>query len=74
MLLDTKRVPPSVRVVLLGGEALPRRTCEALFATLGEAARVVNVYGPTEATDLCLVEHVQRGERGAPSLGRPIGN
>jgi acyl-coenzyme A synthetase/AMP-(fatty) acid ligase len=74
MLLDTRRVPRSTRVVLLGGEALSRRTADTLYAALGGGARVINVYGPTEATDLCLVERVVAGESGAPLLGRPIGN
>jgi amino acid adenylation domain-containing protein len=74
MLLDTRRVPRSTRVVLLGGEALSRRTADTLYAALGGGARVINVYGPTEATDLCLVEGVVAGESGAPLLGRPIGN
>jgi non-ribosomal peptide synthetase component F len=56
-------------VVLLGGEALSRRTADALYAALGGGARVINVYGPTEATDLCLVERVVAGESGAPLLG-----
>jgi amino acid adenylation domain-containing protein len=74
MLVDTGQVPRSVRVVLLGGEALPRRTAEGLFAALGDGVRVFNVYGPTEATDLCLVERVLPGDTGAPLLGNAILN
>jgi amino acid adenylation domain-containing protein len=74
MLVDTGQVPRSVRVVILGGEALPRRTADGLFATLGHDVRIFNVYGPTEATDLCLVERVLPGDTGAPLLGFAISN
>lgn len=74
MLLDTQRVPPNTRIVLLGGEALSRRTANELFATLGDDLRVFNVYGPTEATDLCLIEQINPNDTETPLLGKPIAN
>jgi non-ribosomal peptide synthetase component F len=74
MLIETQHVPLATRVVLLGGEAMTRRTAEALFALLGDGIRLYNVYGPTEATDLCLIEQVGKGGQGAPLLGSPIAN
>ncbi|WP_143342956.1 non-ribosomal peptide synthetase, partial [Crossiella equi] len=53
--------------VLVGGEALPPATADELRAV---AARVTNVYGPTEATIWATSAEVT----GAPVIGRPFLN
>jgi acyl-CoA synthetase (AMP-forming)/AMP-acid ligase II len=72
MLLETGRLPTSVRAVELGGEAMSGALARQLFAR--GVQRLANVYGPTECTNECLV-HVMRepplGER--VPIGRAIG-
>lgn len=60
---------PSVRVILLGGEALPA----PLIARWARPdRRIFNTYGPTEATVVATVAEVQPGE--TVTIGRPIPN
>jgi amino acid adenylation domain-containing protein len=67
--LDPGRLAGSVRTLIVGGEAL---RCEALetWRTYAPATRVVNEYGPTEATVGCCRHWVTRDERSGPV---PIG-
>jgi amino acid adenylation domain-containing protein len=63
-------IPPSVRVVGLVGEPLPRALADALYAT-GTVRRVVNFYGPSEDSVYSTCGVVERGP--APvTIGRPI--
>ena len=66
-------LPRSVRTVNLAGEALPRRTVDALYA-LGHVERVLNLYGPSEDTTYSTFEQVPRDERRSPAIGRPLEN
>lgn len=60
---------PGVRVILLGGEALPA----PLIARWARPdRRIFNTYGPTEATVVATVAEVQPGE--TVTIGRPIPN
>ncbi|MBV9517846.1 MAG: amino acid adenylation domain-containing protein [Hyphomicrobiales bacterium] len=60
---------PSVRLILLGGEALP----PALAARWAKThRRVFNTYGPTEATVVATVDDVKPDE--PVTIGRPIPN
>lgn len=64
-----------VRVLLFGGEAVDRRSVEAILRG-GAPQRLLHVYGPTESTTFSLFHHVQEL---APSpatvaIGRPIAN
>ncbi|HEY6558875.1 MAG TPA: amino acid adenylation domain-containing protein, partial [Polyangiaceae bacterium] len=54
--------------VLCGGEAMDRELAEAL---LDRAARVWNMYGPTETTIWSTAHRVERGS-GPVSIGKPI--
>ncbi|MBV9078923.1 MAG: amino acid adenylation domain-containing protein [Methylobacteriaceae bacterium] len=63
------REVPSLRLILLGGEALPAPLVER-WATPGR--RVFNTYGPTEATVVATVAEVHPGE--PVTIGRPIPN
>lgn len=60
---------PSLRLVLLGGEALPQPLV-ARWARPGR--RLFNTYGPTEATVVATATEMRPGE--AVSIGRPIAN
>ena len=60
---------PSLRLVLLGGEALPPALVEA-WAKPGR--RLFNTYGPTEATVVATAAEVRAGE--AVTIGGPIPN
>jgi amino acid adenylation domain-containing protein len=72
------RLPASVRLVIIGGEkALPERV-QVWQRFAGESVRLVNSYGPTEATvvaTLCdLRQDHGNGLRQNVSIGRPILN
>ena len=60
---------PTVRLILLGGEALPAPLVDR-WAVGGR--RVFNTYGPTEATVVATVARMQKGER--VTIGQPIPN
>jgi non-ribosomal peptide synthetase-like protein len=60
---------PSLRLILLGGEALPP-TLAARWAKPNR--RLFNTYGPTEATVVATVDEVKPGE--PVTIGRPIPN
>jgi non-ribosomal peptide synthetase-like protein len=60
---------PSVRIILLGGEALPA----PLISKWAKAGRqIFNTYGPTEATVVATVSEVQPGQ--PVTIGKPIAN
>ncbi|WBB80946.1 amino acid adenylation domain-containing protein [Micromonospora sp. WMMD882] len=70
MLLAAGGVPPSVRLRISGGEALPRDLADAL---LTDGAAVWNCYGPTETTVYSTATPVPPAP--APvDLGGPIAN
>ncbi|MET0399319.1 MAG: non-ribosomal peptide synthase/polyketide synthase [Longimicrobiaceae bacterium] len=61
---------PGVRAVGVGGERLPGATA----ARWSRGRRLVNMYGPTEAT-VTTTEHVcEPGVAAAPPIGRPVAN
>ncbi len=60
---------PGLRVILLGGEALPPAVAQR-WSKPGR--RIFNTYGPTEATVVATVAEVIAGE--AVTIGRPIPN
>lgn len=75
---DSISLPPSVRLVILGGEkALPERLA-SWQARIGDAVRVVNTYGPTEATIVATVYDVSaekgRIRNSEIPIGQPIHN
>jgi len=60
---------PSLRLILLGGEALPPATVQK-WSKPGR--RILNTYGPTEATVVATAAEVTPGE--TVTIGRPIPN
>ncbi|QRO01823.1 amino acid adenylation domain-containing protein [Archangium violaceum] len=72
-LVRARGLPRSVRVVNLAGEALPKRTVDALYA-LGHVERVLNLYGPSEDTTYSTFDHVPANEGRGPTIGRPLEN
>ena len=71
-LLRMRAIPSSVRVLNLGGEALPNALAQGLYA-LGTVERVGNFYGPTEDTTYSTWSIVERGA-GRVYVGRPVAN
>ncbi|HEX7185402.1 MAG TPA: amino acid adenylation domain-containing protein, partial [Thermoanaerobaculia bacterium] len=63
-------LPGSVRTVNLAGESLPRALVDRLYESGVE--RVWNLYGPTEDTTYSAGILLDRGDRLAPSIGRPL--
>jgi amino acid adenylation domain-containing protein len=64
-------VPPSLRVMILGGErALPERVA-SWRRGVGDGVRLINSYGPTETTVAATLHEVQADEPVVP-IGRPM--
>ncbi|MES1925309.1 amino acid adenylation domain-containing protein [Salinisphaera sp. T31B1] len=68
-LLRHATLPATARTVCVGGEAVHASLVEQLHAQNG-VTRVLDVYGPTEATIFTTVG--ERTPGAAPSIGRPI--
>ncbi|HSU17580.1 non-ribosomal peptide synthase/polyketide synthase [Longimicrobium sp.] len=71
-LLRGGSIPPCVRTLNLGGEALPNALAQGLYA-LGTVEKVGNLYGPTEDTTYSTYSLVPRGAA-AVMVGRPVAN
>jgi amino acid adenylation domain-containing protein/non-ribosomal peptide synthase protein (TIGR01720 family) len=72
-LVEGLALPASVRLVIIGGEAaLPERVGD-WHASVGARVRLVNTYGPTEATVVATSAELASAPagRGVP-IGRPI--
>jgi non-ribosomal peptide synthase protein (TIGR01720 family) len=72
-LLRSERLPPGVRTVSLGGEAVRPSLLDDIQHQ-SDAGRVLNLYGPTEDTTYSTYAVMRGEERVSPSLGRPIAN
>lgn len=74
MMRSGARLPAMVRLVIIGGERANAAAC-ARFVTAHPEVRLVNAYGPTEATITSLAFGMQ-GERiqGEVPIGRPLGD
>jgi amino acid adenylation domain-containing protein len=72
-------LPEALRLVILGGDrALPERAEQWLRASRGRRIRLLNEYGPTEATVVAttheITDAVSVGASGQVPIGRPIAN
>ncbi|MCX4696224.1 non-ribosomal peptide synthetase [Streptomyces sp. NBC_01408] len=66
-------LPPTLRTVVIGGEAaLPERVAQWCRAVDGERVRLLNTYGPTEATVVATVADLSRYGGGPVPIGEPL--
>ncbi|MER5965975.1 amino acid adenylation domain-containing protein [Streptomyces sp. NPDC002057] len=73
-LLERTDLDLSARTLALGGEALPAALAARVAATM-PGTRLVNVYGPTEATVYATAWRADGPPDGAaPPIGRPLGH
>jgi amino acid adenylation domain-containing protein len=68
---DGLRLPPGVRLAIIGGEAVRADRVAAWHANVDARLRLVNTYGPTEATVVATATTMDWSERGVP-IGRPV--
>ncbi|MBX8596518.1 amino acid adenylation domain-containing protein [Pseudomonas cichorii] len=67
-------IPEHVRVVVIGGEELSTEATQQWFARAGHTPRLLNTYGPTEATIVTTAAEVQPQDTPNRSIGRPLAN
>ncbi|MFD8533553.1 amino acid adenylation domain-containing protein [Streptosporangium canum] len=66
--------PPSLRLVILGGEQVSAAAVERWRGRFGDGVRLVNTYGPTEAAVIATAADLgAEAALGRPPIGRPIG-
>ncbi|MFF2079226.1 amino acid adenylation domain-containing protein [Kitasatospora sp. NPDC058162] len=69
-LLDAGALPPNLRTVVFGGEALRRKLVDRTYRETG-VTRVFNAYGPTEGTVFCSFGLVPEDSAEEPTIGPP---
>jgi amino acid adenylation domain-containing protein len=69
-LLDDDSIPSHVQTIVSGGEPLSRELAARLLA-LPQRPRLINIYGPTEATVLCCAAEITSVES-PPPIGKAI--
>jgi amino acid adenylation domain-containing protein/FkbH-like protein len=67
-------IPQSLRQIMIGGEAVSQNALDIWFKRSGYRPRLINAYGPTEATVNTTVLEVQPENTTHLSIGRPISN
>ncbi|GAB1822242.1 amino acid adenylation domain-containing protein [Herbidospora sp. RD11066] len=67
--IDEIAWPPNLRLVILGGDPVAASAVERWRSRFGDRVRLVNTYGPTEATVIATAGDLGAGK---PSIGRPI--
>ncbi len=77
MEIDTLTLPPSIRVVIIGGERALPHVLARWFALVPRAVRLVNTYGPTEVTIAATLGDLTPssaaiGSSQEVSIGRPL--
>jgi amino acid adenylation domain-containing protein len=72
------RLPPCVRLVIIGGEKALPEPLASWRKLVGNRVRLINAYGPTEATITTTMyeagEDRRSGDFGSVPIGRPIAN
>jgi len=69
-LLDDDSIPSHVQMIVSGGEPLSQELAARLLA-LPQRPRLINIYGPTEATVLCCAAEITSVES-PPPIGHAI--
>jgi thioesterase domain-containing protein/acyl carrier protein len=64
----------SVRVIFFGGDAVSAAACQAWFASTGYRPRLLNGYGPTEATIASTFHEMTADDNHWRTIGRPLAN
>ncbi|MER5812943.1 amino acid adenylation domain-containing protein [Streptomyces sp. NPDC002033] len=66
-------LPPTLKTVVIGGEAaLPERVAQWCRAVDPDRVRLLNTYGPTEATVVATVADLSRHPGGPVPIGTPL--
>jgi amino acid adenylation domain-containing protein len=68
------RIPLSLRLLIIGGEAVERKALADWFAGSGYRPPLLNSYGPTEATVNTTLGAISPDSSKWGSIGRPLGN
>ena len=73
------RLPPSVRLVIVGGERMLPDRLAMWHRTIPKSVRLMQGYGPTEVTVVATIADLSAGAQEVPtageaSIGRAIGN
>jgi amino acid adenylation domain-containing protein len=73
---ETLALPPSLRLVIIGGEKALSERLKTWLECVEQRVRLVNNYGPTEATVGATIYDLSVGDTKLKELpiGRPIGN
>ncbi|WP_344919110.1 amino acid adenylation domain-containing protein [Streptosporangium oxazolinicum] len=72
--LDDVAWPERLRLVILGGEQVHAEAVARWRERFGDRVRLVNTYGPTEATIIATAADLGSADtEGRPPIGRPIG-
>jgi amino acid adenylation domain-containing protein len=75
---DRRQLPPSLRLVIIGGEKAAISRFRAWQQVVGQQVRLMNTYGPTEATIITLCTELSEldldPERLEVPIGRPLTN
>ncbi|TKK88782.1 amino acid adenylation domain-containing protein [Herbidospora galbida] len=67
--IDEIAWPPNLRLVILGGDPVAASAVKRWRSRFGDRIRLVNTYGPTEATVIATAADLGAGR---PSIGRPV--
>ncbi len=73
LVADNLALPQCIRLVILGGEKALAERLAAWREHVGDSVRLINTYGPTEATIVATMCDMGQAELAAP-IGRPIAN
>jgi len=71
--LQTAFMPPSVRLVVIGGEKASDEAWRRWKFRVGESVKLINTYGPTEATVIATMHAARLDDETLP-IGRPLPN
>ncbi|KTC25873.1 hypothetical protein AO391_06610 [Pseudomonas marginalis ICMP 9505] len=67
-------IPASVRMIVVGGEELSPDAVQHWFLRSGHTPRLLNTYGPTEATIIATASEVFAANPHPRKIGKPIAN